>query len=230
MEDAQPEPDLEDKYVTTKLEGSRLGRVEREDCPAEYLDAYDEVLPYPRHGKKCRMCLPCLPTVPVHCPRFARLAPMCVTAPTLMMRWREFVILTVAQELRCTYEWVHHHVVAKKIGALGRDLLKKIGTPEIEAEPGELGLATRYARMLTRNEDIPDGMVDALKAAFGIEGFVDMTVMIGYYGMLARVHQHGSKFRLNPSTKSHHSLLGVCTVDANRDRVAPPVLPCFPEV
>ena len=57
---------------------------------------------------------------------------------------------------------------------------------EIEAEPGELGLATRYARMLTRNEDIPDGMVDALKAAFGIEGFVDMTVMIGYYGMLAR--------------------------------------------
>ena len=40
--------------------------------------------------------------------------------------------------------------------------------------------------MLTRNEEIPDDMVEALKVTFGIEGFVDMTVMIGYYGMLAR--------------------------------------------
>jgi len=170
--------------VTTKLEGSRLGRVEREDCPAEYLDAYDEVL-RTRGMEKMPNVFALLANSP------GALSTVCPVGAHVRYgtdfddALREFVILTVAQELRCTYEWVHHHVVAKKIGA-SEDLLKKIGTPEIEAEPGELGLATRYARMLTRNEDIPDGMVDALKAAFGIEGFVDMTVMIGYYGMLAR--------------------------------------------
>ena len=30
--------------MTTPLEGSRLERVEREDCPADYLDAWDEIL------------------------------------------------------------------------------------------------------------------------------------------------------------------------------------------
>jgi 4-carboxymuconolactone decarboxylase len=170
--------------VTTVLEGSRLERVEREDCPADYLDAYDEVL-NTRGMEKMPNVFALLANSP------GALASVCPVGAHVRYGTdfddglREFVILTVAQELRCTYEWVHHHVVAKKIGA-SEDLLKKIGTPAIEAEPGDLGLATRYARLLTRNEEITDDMVDALKAAFGTEGFVDMTVMIGYYGMLAR--------------------------------------------
>ena len=75
--------------------------------------------------------------------------------------------------------------MAEKVGARS-DLLGKIGTPDIEAEPGEVGLATRYARLLTRAEDISDEMVADLKETFGTQGFVDLTVMIGYYGMLAR--------------------------------------------
>lgn len=170
--------------MATNLEGSRLQRVEREDCPAEFLDDYDEVLR--TRGMEV------MPNV------FALLAnspgAMAAVCPVgAYVRYdtafddalREFVILTVAQELRCTYEWAHHMAVAERVGA-SADLLRKVGTPEIEAEPGEIGLATRYARMLTRNEEITDEIADSLKSAFGTQGFVDLTVMIGYYGMLAR--------------------------------------------
>lgn len=166
------------------LSGARLQRVEREDCPPEYLGDYDDVL-------KTRG-MDVMPNV------FALLAnspgAMSVVCPVgEYVRYktrfddalREYVILTVAQELRCKYEWAHHHAMAKKVGARS-DLLGKIGTPEIETEPGEVGLATRYARLLTRADDISDEMVAELKETFGTEGFVDLTVMIGYYGMLAR--------------------------------------------
>jgi len=170
--------------VSDYLDSARLKRVEREDCPAEYLADYDEVM---RTRNMTEM-----PNV------FALLAnspaAMSVVCPVgAHVRYgtdfndvlRELVIMTVAQELRCTYEWAHHWVVAVRVGA-DDALLKKIGTPAIEAEPGEIGLATKYARMLTRNEEIADDMVDALKETFGIAGFVDLTVMIGYYGLLAR--------------------------------------------
>ncbi|MFT5182348.1 MAG: 4-carboxymuconolactone decarboxylase [Alphaproteobacteria bacterium] len=170
--------------MTTPLEGSRLERMEREDCPAEYLDAWDEIL-------RTRG-FDVMPHV------FALLAnspgAMSVVTPVgAHVRYntdfddvlRELVIMTVAQEMRCEYEWKHHWRVAERAGATP-ERLAKIGTPELEAEPSPVGPAVRYARMLTQNEPIDDALVDTLKADFGIAGFVDLTIMIGYYGMLAR--------------------------------------------
>jgi 4-carboxymuconolactone decarboxylase len=170
--------------VTTPLEGSRLERMEREDCPAEYLDAWDEIL-------RTRG-FDVMPHV------FALLAnspgAMSVVTPVgAHVRYntdfddvlRELVIMTVAQEMRCEYEWKHHWRVAERAGATP-ERLAKIGTPELEAEASPVGPAVRYARMLTQNETIDDALVDTLKADFGIAGFVDLTIMIGYYGMLAR--------------------------------------------
>jgi len=170
--------------VTTEIQGARLERVEREDCPAEYLDAWDEIL-------RTRG-FDIMPNV------FALLAnspgAMSVVTPVgAYVRFdtdfddvlRELVIMTVAQELRCEYEWKHHWRVAERAGA-SHELLKKIGTPELEAEPAPVGPAVKYARLLTHNEPIDDDLIAALKESFGIAGFVDLTVMAGYYGMLAR--------------------------------------------
>ncbi len=173
-----------DLTLTKHLEGSRLERVEREDCPEEYLEAWDEIL-------RTRG-MDVMPNV------FSLLAnspgAMSVVAPVgAHVRYntdfdnllRELVILTVAQELNCEYEWKHHWRVAEKAGATD-ELLKKIGTVEIESEPNSIGIAVRYARMLTNNENIDDNLVETLKESFGVTGFVDLTIMIGYYGMLAR--------------------------------------------
>lgn len=170
--------------MPTTLEGSRLQRIEREDCPAEFLSDYDEVL-----KTRGMETMPNVFSLLANSP--GAMAAVCPVGAHVRYATkfddalREYTILTVAQELRCVYEWVHHRVVAAKIGA-PQDMLNKVGTPAIEEEPGEIGLATKYARLLTRNEEITDEMVDALKETFGTEGFVDLTIMIGYYGMLAR--------------------------------------------
>ena len=170
--------------MPTPLEGSRLDRMEREDCPVEYLDAWNDILRTRGFDD--------MPHV------FALLAnsPGAMAAVTPVgahVRYetdfddvlRELVILTVAQEMGCEYEWKHHWRVAERAGA-SAELLGKIGSPELEAEPAPVGPAVRYARMLTVNEPIDDGLVDTLKEIFGVAGFVDLTIMIGYYGMLAR--------------------------------------------
>lgn len=172
------------EHMSDGLENARLARVEREDCPPEYLEAYDEVL-----RSRGRDVMPNVFALLANSPG----ALACVTPVGAHVRYgtsfddalREYVILTVAQELRCTYEWGHHWEFAVKVGA-PEELLKKVGTPQIEAEPGLVGVATRYARLVTRNEEVDDETVATLKAELGNDGFVDMTIMIGYYGMLAR--------------------------------------------
>ncbi|MBS27816.1 MAG: hypothetical protein CL566_02660 [Alphaproteobacteria bacterium] len=170
--------------MSTGLENARLGRVEREDCPPEFLDDYDEVI-----RSRGRTTMPNVFALLANSP--GALAAVCPVGAHVRYgtkfddALREYVILTVAQELRCSYEWGHHWEFALKVGA-PEDMLKKVGTPEIEAEEGLVGLATRYARLVTRNEEVDDDTVEALKDALGNDGFVDMTIMIGYYGMLAR--------------------------------------------
>ncbi|MGB0571446.1 MAG: carboxymuconolactone decarboxylase family protein [Alphaproteobacteria bacterium] len=166
------------------LENARLSRVEREDCPAEFLEAYDEVI-----RSRGRTSMPNVFALLANSPG----ALAAVTPVGAHVRYgtsfddalREYVILTVAQELRCSYEWGHHWEFALKVGA-PEDMLKKVGTPAIEAEAGLVGMATTYARLVTRNEEVGDDMVEALKVELGNDGFVDLTIMIGYYGMLAR--------------------------------------------
>lgn len=171
--------------MSTKFTNApRLSRVEREDCPPEWLDAYDHVIQSRGH-KTLANVFSFLANSPG--------AMQAVTSVGEHVRFktdfdavlRELVIMTVAQELECVYEWSHHWVVAEKAGA-SEDLLKKIGSPELEAEPMPVGPAVKYARLLTHNKPVDDALVDALKAHFGVAGWVDLTVMIGYYGMLAR--------------------------------------------
>lgn len=162
----------------------RLKRVERADCPPEWRDAYDHVIKSRGHTTLANV--------------FAFLAnsPGAMQAVTSVgehVRFktdfdpvlRELVIMTVAQELECVYEWSHHWVVAQKAGATEAQL-KKIGSKDLEAEPMPVGPAVTYARLLTHNKPVDDALIAALKQHFGVAGWVDLTIMIGYYGMLAR--------------------------------------------
>jgi len=98
---------------------------------------------------------------------------------------RELVILTVAQEIRSGYEWSHHWAIALKAGA-PESLLKRVGTPGLEAEPMPVGPAVRYARLVTGNLPVDDALFDALKAHFGAKGLIDLTMLAGHYLSLGR--------------------------------------------
>ena len=98
---------------------------------------------------------------------------------------RELVILTVAYETHCEYEWGHHWAVAQQLG-VSSALLKTVGTPQLEREPDPVGAAIRYARLVARGEEVDDDTFAMLKGMLGNAGLIQLTVAIGFYLSLAR--------------------------------------------
>jgi alkylhydroperoxidase family enzyme len=92
---------------------------------------------------------------------------------------REMVICEVSAILGNKYEWRHHiHKVPERLRPM-------IGSAAIEDEPAPTGPALRFARLLAAGETASDELVDSLKQTMGEDGLIDLTVMVGYYQLLA---------------------------------------------
>ena len=92
---------------------------------------------------------------------------------------REMVICEVSAILGNKYEWRHHiHKVPERLRPI-------VGNAAIEDEPAPTGPALRFARLLAAGETVPDELVDSLQVELGDEGLIDLTVMVGYYQLLA---------------------------------------------
>jgi len=92
---------------------------------------------------------------------------------------REMLICEVSAILGNKYEWCHH------IGKVPNEYRSIIGSAAIESLPSPIGPALRFARLLASGEPTPDELVDSLKEILGDDGLTDLTVMVGYYQLLA---------------------------------------------
>ena len=91
----------------------------------------------------------------------------------------EMVICEVSAILGNKYEWRHHiHKVPERLRLI-------IGNAAIEDEPAPTGPVLRFARLLAAGDTVPDELVDSLKESLGDEVLIDLTVMVGYYQLLA---------------------------------------------
>ena len=92
---------------------------------------------------------------------------------------REMVICEVSAILGNKYEWRHHiHKVPERLRPI-------IGNAAIEDEPAPTGPVLRFARLLAAGDTVPDELVGSLKESLGDEVLIDLTVMVGYYQLLA---------------------------------------------
>ncbi len=92
---------------------------------------------------------------------------------------REMIICEVSAILNNQLEWRHH---IHKVPDEHRPL---VGSAAIEEVPAPTGPALRFARLLAAGDTVPDELVDSLKEMLGVDGLVDLTVMVGYYQLLA---------------------------------------------
>lgn len=99
---------------------------------------------------------------------------------------REAVILTVAHEHQCAYEWTQHWYAALRLG-VDATLLGRIGTPEIESEAAPIGPILRFTRLVARAAQVPGDLADEVQDLLGNAVFVELVVAVGYYSLLARV-------------------------------------------
>lgn len=98
----------------------------------------------------------------------------------------EAVILTVADEVRCVYEWTHHVKRAHRLGLEPAAVLARADAAPDPSGDDDLTVAVRIARTLASGAQ-PDAAAKAdAVARFGARGFVELGVLVGYYVMLSR--------------------------------------------
>lgn len=102
-------------------------------------------------------------------------------------RTRELVICAVAAELESAYEWYAHSRVAAKVGITGTELklLHDGGVPETLTpdERAALGLT----RSLLRDTAVAEDVHAAALEHFGHGGITELSVLVGYYRLLAGI-------------------------------------------
>jgi 4-carboxymuconolactone decarboxylase len=98
---------------------------------------------------------------------------------------REIAIITVARALDAQYEWAAHAVLARKAGVREEVITAIRERKAPTGLTGDEAQVWRFADALLREHRVPDADFAALQARFGLEGLVDLTVLVGYYAMVA---------------------------------------------
>jgi 4-carboxymuconolactone decarboxylase len=98
---------------------------------------------------------------------------------------RELAILTVARELRVAYIWETHQENAAKAGLTSDAVADLLSGGELSAHDPLYPAVQRLAQHFLQLQPIPQDLQDHLVAALGLSAFVQLSVVIGYYRMIA---------------------------------------------
>ncbi len=100
---------------------------------------------------------------------------------------KELAIITGVREKDSLYIWAAQ-VAASRRGGLREEAIAVIKEKRdvSELEPSEAEIVT-YVRQLFRNNRVDQATYDALVNRYGVQWLVEMTTIVGYYGMLGGV-------------------------------------------
>lgn len=104
---------------------------------------------------------------------------------SLPTRLSELAVLTTAKHWNSSYEW-HFHEKEARAGGLAPRIIEAIrtgGAPKFENSDEAAVYA--YAREILSNRHASDETYRSALALLGNRGMVELTCLIGYYGMIA---------------------------------------------
>jgi len=105
----------------------------------------------------------------------------------LPSKLREIAILRVATLSGSEYEWAQHAPVALQVG-ISQKQLDSISDWKNSSEfDSEERAVLQYTDEVTQNVRVTDQTFNKLKAFLGEQAIVELTITVGYYGMLARL-------------------------------------------
>jgi 4-carboxymuconolactone decarboxylase len=117
--------------------------------------------------------------------RFADLGKTLRFAGVLAADVRELAILTVARELRVAYEWETHQENAARAGLSSNLITDILAGKDLSASEPLYAKVQTLARRFLRLEAVPQSLQDELVATLGWPAFIQLSVVINYYRMIA---------------------------------------------
>jgi 4-carboxymuconolactone decarboxylase len=104
---------------------------------------------------------------------------------TLSPKVQELAMLITAREMDCQYIWNAHAAAGRKAGlsdALVNAIRDKRRMPPMAADEDTV---VNYGREIFRSHKVSDATFQAALQQLGRQGLVELTTLMGYYGLLA---------------------------------------------
>jgi 4-carboxymuconolactone decarboxylase len=163
---------------------ARLPIATRESVPEGQQAAFDEMVQragaVPRHGPG---------SVMVHVPEAGRAANQLSNylrnESSLSQRIQELAMLVTARELDCQHIWNSHAGSGRRAGlsdALVDALRDKRDLSDLAADEAAV---VKYGQEFFRTHHVSRGAFQAAQEQLGDRGLVELTMLMGYYGLLA---------------------------------------------
>ena len=100
---------------------------------------------------------------------------------------KETVIIATAREIKSQYEFAAHARLARQAG-VSESTIKAVADGSAPAGlSGDEQLVVRYTQQLLRDHKVNDATFNAVQERFGIQGALNMTVLIGHYLLVGQV-------------------------------------------
>jgi AhpD family alkylhydroperoxidase len=104
---------------------------------------------------------------------------------TLPRRDTELLILRVAHNTGCEYEWAHHEHLGSAAG-LSAELIARVRQgPEAEGWTDREALLLRAADELHADRAIPASLWEELRPVLSDKDLIELCLLVGHYEMLA---------------------------------------------
>jgi len=100
---------------------------------------------------------------------------------------RELAIVVSGREFDAAFEWAVHAPLAREAGVSEAALDAVLDDAPVNDLPATDGVVIRYGRELWRDHAVSEETYRAAEDAFGVQGVVDLTALLGYYGLVACV-------------------------------------------
>ena len=163
---------------------ARIPIATRESVPENQRAAFDQMAQrtgsVPQHGPG---------SVMIHVPEAGRLAGQLSNylrnESSLPQKVQELAMLVTARELDCQHIWNSHAASGRRAGlsdALVDALRDKRDLPN--PAPDEAAVVN-YGREFFRTHHVSRGSFQAAQEQFGVQGLVELTILMGYYSLLA---------------------------------------------
>lgn len=163
---------------------ARVTLIEKEKAPPEVKEVFQKI---EDNGARILNLYKTVANSPNLLLNFIRLGNAVMGKTKVPPKLRELAILQVAKITGSEYEWAQHAPVAMEAG-LSRKQLDAIPDWKKSAEFNDIEQAVlQYTDEVAKNVKVTDQTFSRLKKFFDEQTIVELTITIGFYGMVARL-------------------------------------------
>jgi 4-carboxymuconolactone decarboxylase len=163
---------------------ARVKLIQKEQAPPEIKELFQQI---EGNGARIINFYKLLANSPHVARNVIRLGNSLIGRTALSPKLRELTIMRIAKLCDCEYEWVQHTPVALQAG-VSRAQLDAIGSwKESDNFDEEERAILQYVDEVAQNVKVADATFEALSKYLNEQNIVELTLAIGWWGMLARL-------------------------------------------